>query len=142
MMLLVRHEKDFELVVAFEQVAVRQALKMHLLDCIRRIRNELAQENLVIRVDAVNHEVEELARLRLEFMGFFRHSVSAFLFEGLFRKCPIDCRTHAIRSPPLRGGMGRVSGGGECRRYDITKSQTVQSKKLPSYYRLISTHRF
>ena len=69
----IRRQEDLEVLIAFEQAAVRQALEMSLVDCIGCIGDELTQENLVIRVDGVNHEVQQLFRLRLEFMCFFCH---------------------------------------------------------------------
>ena len=69
----IRRQEDLEILIAFEQAAVRQALEMGLVDCIGCIGDELAQEDLVIRVDGVNHEVQQLFRLRLEFMCFFCH---------------------------------------------------------------------
>ena len=69
----IRRQENLEVLIAFEQSAVRQALEMSLVDCIRCIGDELAQEDLVIRVDGVNHEVQQLFCLRLEFMCFFCH---------------------------------------------------------------------
>jgi hypothetical protein len=75
MALLIRHEEDLEDVVPLEQIAVREALEMRLVDGVGSIRDELPQENLVIRVNAVNHEVKELLCLRLKFMCLFCHSI-------------------------------------------------------------------
>ena len=75
MALLVRHEEDLERIVPLEQIAVREALEMRLVDGVGSIRDELPQENLVIRINAVNHQIEELLCLRLKFMRLFCHSV-------------------------------------------------------------------
>ncbi len=75
MALLVRHEEDLERVIPLEQIAVREALEMRLVDGVGSIRDELPQKDLVIRVNAVNHEVKELLCLRLKFMRLFCHSI-------------------------------------------------------------------
>ena len=72
-LLCIRRQEDLEGLIAFEQAAVCQALEMRFIDCIRCIGDELAQEDLVIRVDGMDHEVEQLLCLRLEFMCFFCH---------------------------------------------------------------------
>ena len=73
MLLRIRLQEDFKAVIAFQQVAVRQALEMNLVDSIRCVGDKLTQENLVIRIDGVDHQVQELFSLGLKFMGFFCH---------------------------------------------------------------------
>ena len=57
MVFLVRFEENFVAVIPFEDVAIGQAGKMHLVNRIGCVGNKFPQENLVIRVNGVNHEV-------------------------------------------------------------------------------------
>ena len=77
MAFFIRHEENFIRLVPLQKVTVRQSFKMHLVDCIRSIRNELAQENLMIRINGMNHKVQQLFRLRLKFVLFLCHLVLA-----------------------------------------------------------------
>jgi hypothetical protein len=51
----------------------RQALEVQLVLGVGRVRDQLAQEDLAVRVDGVDHQVEQLLALRLEFPHRGRH---------------------------------------------------------------------
>ena len=57
MIFLIRFEENFVAVIPFEDITIGQAGKMHLINRIGCVRNKFPQENLVIRVNGVNHEV-------------------------------------------------------------------------------------
>ena len=59
---------------------------MQLVHRIRRIRNQLAQENLAVRVDRVDHQIEQLLCLRLKLKCFLCHSIVLSLYL-LFYVC-------------------------------------------------------
>ena len=76
----VEGDADLELVLAELDVLVGQAAEIQLVYRVGRIRDELAEEDLAIGVDGVDHEVEELLALRLEFahrVGPFRSGRAA-----------------------------------------------------------------
>ena len=51
------------------QLRAAQRLEPHLVDGIRGVRDQLAQENILVRVQGVDHEVQELADLGLKFVA-------------------------------------------------------------------------
>ena len=81
MIFLIRFEEDFVAVVTFQNVTVGQAGKMHLVNRIGCVGDKLPQENLVIRVNGMNHEVQQLFGFRLKFMGFFSHVFTPLFYE-------------------------------------------------------------
>ena len=62
--------------------AVRQALEIELVDGIRGIGHQLAQEDLAVGVDGVDHEVEQLLALCLELAHAALPFRAALLNEG------------------------------------------------------------
>src|SRR6185503_11277841 len=59
-----------ELGVVLDQVGCRDLLEPQLVARIRRVRDELAQEDLLMRVHRVRDEVEDLADFGFEAAGF------------------------------------------------------------------------
>jgi hypothetical protein len=64
--LLVRDDADLWHVALAEQRRALNGLIAELVAGIRRIRNELAQEDLGLGVDGVHHQVQQLGNLSLE----------------------------------------------------------------------------
>ena len=58
--------RDGQVVAAHGHLGVGEAAEVQLVHGIRRVGDELAQENLAVGVDGVNHEVEQLLALCLE----------------------------------------------------------------------------
>ena len=73
MTILVRHQENLIILVALKNITVLQGLKMQLVNSIRRIGNQLTEENLVIGINAVNHQIQQLFSLCLKFMGCLCH---------------------------------------------------------------------
>merc|ERR1719487_1089894 len=63
---LVRHQADEELGVRVEHRLVGERLVADLVERVRRVRDELAQEDLLVRVEGVDDERHQLVDLRLE----------------------------------------------------------------------------
>ena len=51
-------QMDFKARVPFEEIAVGQGLIMELIDRIGGVRNEFPQENLMICINRVDHQVQ------------------------------------------------------------------------------------
>ena len=71
----IRCDMDFKTRIAFEQIAVRQRFIVQFIDRIRGIGNQFPQENFMIRINGMDHQVQQLFRFRLEFKSFFRHDL-------------------------------------------------------------------
>ena len=68
-------DADAKLRVVLEERVVAHRLEPQLVGGIRSIRDELAQENLLVAVQGVNHQVQELRDLGLEAEGFLGRCV-------------------------------------------------------------------
>ena len=75
MSILVRYQVDLECLIIAQDIGIGQALEMDLVDRIRCVRDELPQEDLVIRIDGVDHQVQQLLGFGLEFMFLFGHNL-------------------------------------------------------------------
>ena len=64
-------DADLQLRVVLEQRAVGDRFEAQLVAGVRRVRDQLAQEDLLVAVQGVDHQVEELLDLGLEAEGFF-----------------------------------------------------------------------
>ena len=64
--ILIRGDADLEVAARHAHVFVRERLVAELVDCVRGVRDDLTQENFLVRVDRVDHHVEQLFRLGLE----------------------------------------------------------------------------
>ena len=73
MAFLVRHQENLIVLVALQNIPILQGLKMQLVNSIRRIGNQLTEKNLVIGINAVNHQIQQLFSLCLKFMGCLCH---------------------------------------------------------------------
>ena len=71
---LVERHADAQLVLAQLDVLVGEAAEVQLVHRVRRVRDELAQEDLAVRVDGVDHEVEQLLALGFELAHSWRRS--------------------------------------------------------------------
>ena len=69
---LVGHEADRELVGAGQEIGLGDRLVAQLVAGVGGVGDELAQEDVRLGVDRVNHQVQELGDLRLEGMGLGR----------------------------------------------------------------------
>ena len=56
--------------ILVEQRVLLERREPQLVEGVRRVRHELAKEDLLVRVERVNDDVEELAGLGLEGQGF------------------------------------------------------------------------
>ena len=65
---LVEGQADRERGLVDLDVGVGEALEAQLVDGVRRVRDELPQEDLLVGVDRVDHEVEQLLALGLELL--------------------------------------------------------------------------
>ena len=62
----IMRDADPRLVIVFEERGVGERLEAQFVGGIRRVRHQLAQEDLLVAVQGVNHQVEELRHLGLE----------------------------------------------------------------------------
>ncbi len=95
---LVEGHVDAQVVLAHLDVLVGQAAEVQLVDCIRRVGHELAQEYLAVRVDGVDHQIEQLPALGLELSHGerpFPFSLRIFLRMCLFSN--MACRFGSLR---------------------------------------------
>ena len=70
---LVRHDVDAPGRVVGHELLLGQAQVFRAVDGVRRVRHELAQEDLLLRVERVHHEVEHFLDLGLEQMVLLFH---------------------------------------------------------------------
>ena len=63
---LIRGDADLEIAARHAHVFIRERLVAELVDRVRGVRDDLAQEDLLVRVDRVDHHVEQFFRLGLE----------------------------------------------------------------------------
>ncbi len=68
---LVEADTDFQLRIVFQQLGLGQCLKTQLVGGIRCVGYQLAQENLLVGIQGVNHQVQQLLDLGLETEGLF-----------------------------------------------------------------------
>ena len=68
---LVSANPDLQIGVTLQQGRIRQRLKAQLVRRIRRVRDQLAQKDLLVRIQGVDHQLQELFDFRLEAEGFF-----------------------------------------------------------------------
>ena len=92
---LVEGDVDAELVLRQLDAGVGEAFEVQLVDGVRRVGDELAQEDLAVGVDGVDHQVEQLLALCLELAHVRRFlSVRASVLRDLSRGT-----RGALRSP-------------------------------------------
>ena len=65
-------DADLQVRIVLEERAVGDRLEPQLVARIRRVRHQLAQEDLLVPVKGVHHQVQELLDLRLEAKRFTR----------------------------------------------------------------------
>ena len=70
---LVETELDLQIGVAFVQAAVVDGLEAQLVAGVRRIGDQLAQEDLLVRIQRMGDEVQQLGDFGLEGMGLLGH---------------------------------------------------------------------
>ncbi len=61
-------DSNVESVVPFVQRGIRESFEAELVERVGRIRDQLSQEDLLVAVERMDHQVEELLRLGLEFV--------------------------------------------------------------------------
>ena len=84
--LLVGDDADLEVAARNAHVFIRERLVAELVDRVRGVRNDLAQEDLLVRVDRVDHHVEQLFGFCLEL--FLCHIYASKNFNYKFRPYP------------------------------------------------------
>jgi hypothetical protein len=67
--LAVRYQLDLEQRVGLEQGMILQRLELQLVERVGGVRDELAEEDFLVRVERVDDDVEELTGLGLERQG-------------------------------------------------------------------------
>jgi hypothetical protein len=67
---LVRHDADFGRRAVGDQLGRGYRLIAQLVAGVRCVRNQLAQEDVGLRIDRVHHQVQKLGNLGLERLGF------------------------------------------------------------------------
>ena len=81
---LVEADANLEFGIVFPQRVVRQRLKAQLVGRIRGVGNQLAQENFLVAVERMNHQLQQLFDFGLKAQGFLvccdGHGVSAPVF--------------------------------------------------------------
>ena len=104
--------------ILFQQGGLGQRLEAQLVAGVRRVRDELAEEDLLVRVERMDHQIEELAGLGLEFVGgsggCLRHVVApASCGKALSRIAQPDNLTRRRGNRRSRGVLarGRPTGG-------------------------------
>ncbi|MNM55307.1 hypothetical protein D3C81_664430 [compost metagenome] len=68
---LVEAQADLQFRVTFEQLGLGQGLEAQLVGGIGGVGDQLAQEDFLVRVQGMDHEVQQLLYLGLEAQGFF-----------------------------------------------------------------------
>jgi len=68
---LVEADLDLQVGIVLEQRAVVDRLEAQLVGGVGRIRDQLAQENFLVRVQGVDHQLQQLFYFRLEAKGLF-----------------------------------------------------------------------
>ncbi len=76
---LVEGDADLELAIAFEQGGIGHRLEAQLVARVGGVGDQLAQENLLVAVQGVDHQVQQLLDLGLEAQGFSGGSCLAHL---------------------------------------------------------------
>ncbi|MNQ81504.1 hypothetical protein D3C85_965270 [compost metagenome] len=71
---LVVADRDRQFAIAFQQLRLVDGLEAQLVAGIRRVRHQLAQENFLVAVQRMDHQVQQLLHLGLEPQGFGRGS--------------------------------------------------------------------
>ena len=72
--ILIRRKEDLEVVTIESRSAVRQGFIVKLIDRVARVGDQLAQNNLLMGINRVDHEIKKSFRLR--FKLFFCHANS------------------------------------------------------------------
>ncbi len=115
---LVVSERDGQVLLVDLGGGVGQALEVQLVDGVRRVGDELAQEDLAVGVDRVDHEVEELLAFSLKFTHRFAFPSSS----DIQQKCSY---------PSLRQDIRRRSENFSRRRLDLRLSTHIVHSKGP-----------
>ena len=68
--LLVRHDADLGRLAVRDQFGRGDRLVAQLVAGVRRVRNQLAQEDVGLRIDRVHHQVQKFGNFGLERLGF------------------------------------------------------------------------
>ena len=95
-------DPDARLGIVLEQRGVAHRLEPQLVGGIRGVRDELAQEDLLVPVQGMDHQVEELRDLGLESEGFLGRRI----WHGCLPACCCDSTRRTAR-PAWRSGACR-----------------------------------
>ncbi|MND71799.1 hypothetical protein D3C80_633330 [compost metagenome] len=68
---LVEADANFQLGAAFEQLRLGQGFETQLVDRVGGVGNQFTKEDFLVRVQGMDHEVQQLLYLGLEAQGFF-----------------------------------------------------------------------
>ena len=83
--ILIEGKTDGKGALVHLHIRVREALEAQLVDSIRCIRDELAEEDLLVRIDGIDHEIEKLLALSLEL--FHMHPLTLLCRTAM--SCPL-----------------------------------------------------
>ena len=104
-----------QLEVVLEQRLVVQRLEAQLVAGVRRVGDQLAQEDLAVRVQRMDHELQELPDLGLEAQGLAVgvraavFSVTEYSFEGdLYILAPVGGISSPARAPAVHAVRRRA----------------------------------
>ena len=99
--ILVEGDVDGKIVLRNGDGGIGEALEIELVYCVGRVGNQLAQEDFLVGVDGVDHQVEELFALGLELL----HSDPSFFGPGGCACAP--CMAKRFRWRATRGSAWR-----------------------------------
>ena len=86
--LLVRADVDPQVGAARQLALVLKTLHTDLVQRIRRVGNQLTQEDVLVRVERVDDQAQQLVDLRLELISLLRHHARFSLLASRFKRLP------------------------------------------------------
>ena len=113
--ILVEGDVDAELILRQLDAGVGEAFEVQLVDGVRRVGDELAQEDLAVGVDGVDHQVEQLLALCLELAhrcgASFPFVLGAAGPAARREGASLTCGDASLQRPPAGGAPGRACPG-------------------------------
>ncbi len=90
---LVEAEANLQVRTTFKQLRIGQRFETQFVGCIGGIGNQLPQEDFLVGIQRMNHQVKQLLHFGLEAQGFF-----------------LSLHTHRLLTPHQRNGTDRDCG--------------------------------
>ena len=128
---LVDDDLDLPFARIGQDILVRERFVARLVYGIGRVRDKLPQEDLLVRIEGVDHQVQQLFYLGLEFHFFSSHDFTPFLFVvctsfhtagGSLRTAWFQESIYTYTARSLsRGLIGDVGRGGSRVQFDLVE---------------------